>query len=251
VHGVFGSRTAKAVEQALARRGDQLPAGAAGWPASRRAVACFQLFCRERGIEVGAIDGRWGPQTGFAAASLAHLLEHGALPEPWRRDLPLTPNPNRWPSRSEAELIAFYGEPGDQTNLTRLELPYPLRLAWEKRTVVRSLSCHRLVRDSLHQVFTALLNHYGREQLRALRLDLYGGCLNIRKERGGEQWSTHAWGIALDFDPERNQLKWDRERAAFARPEYAPWWRIWEEEGWVSLGRTRNYDWMHVQAARL
>ena len=69
--------------------------------------------------------------------------------------------------------------------------------------------------------------------------------------RGGTRWSTHAWGIAIDYDPDRNQLKWGRDRAAFARPEYDAWWRLWEEEGWVSLGRTRNYDWMHVQAAKL
>lgn len=28
-------------------------------------------------------------------------------------------------------------------------------------------------------------------------------------------------------------------------------WKCWEEEGWVSLGRQRNYDRMHVQAAKL
>jgi hypothetical protein len=28
---------------------------------------------------------------------------------------------------------------------------------------------------------------------------------------------------------------------AFAQPEYDAWWRFWEEEGWVSLGRTKNY----------
>jgi len=247
--GIFGTKTAGAVEQALARRPGRLPAGASNWPVSRRAIACLQLYCRERGIEVGGIDGRWGPQTDFAAENLAHLLEQGAPPKPWRNDLPVTPNPNRWPSRTEIDLIAFYGEPG--TKQTRLELPYPLRLSWEKRTVVKSLSCHALVRDSLQKVFANLLGHFGLERIRELRLDLYGGCLNVRKERGGELWSTHAWGIALDFDPEHNQLKWDRERAGFARPEYDPWWRIWEEEGWVSLGRTRNYDWMHVQAARL
>jgi len=57
-------------------------------------------------------------------------------------------------------------------------------------------------------------------------------------------------GGSADFDPERNRLQWGRDRAAFARPEYDAWWRQWEEEGWVSLGRTANFDWMHVQAAR-
>lgn len=246
--GVFGTQTAGAVTQALTKRGTELPSDAAVWPDSRRSIACLQLYCREREIEVGPIDGRWGPQTDYAVDSLSHLLEYGALPEPWRRDLPVIPNPNRWPSRAEAELTNYYGEPG--ANQTRLELPYPLRLAWEKRTVVTSLSCHKLVRASLELVFSRQLEHFGLEKIRELRLDLYGGCLNVRKERGGDQWSTHSWGIALDFDPDLNRLEWGRDRASFARPEYDPWWKIWEDEGWVSLGRSKNYDWMHVQAAR-
>jgi hypothetical protein len=36
-----------------------------------------------------------------------------------------------------------------------------------------------------------------------------------------------------------------------AQPEYAPFLDLWEAEGFVSLGRARNFDWMHVQAARL
>ena len=42
-----------------------------------------------------------------------------------------------------------------------------------------------------------------------------------------------------------------RDKATFAKPEYERWWQCWEEEGWLSLGRTRNFDWMHVQAAKL
>ena len=82
-------------------------------------------------------------------------------------------------------------------------------------------------------------------------LDIYGGCYAPRKKRGGSTWSTHAWAIALDFDPDRNQLNWGRDKASFARPEYDDWWDCWEAEGWVSLGRERNFDWMHVQAAKL
>ena len=96
-----------------------------------------------------------------------------------------------------------------------------------------------------------MLEEYGEEEIVRLRLDLWGGCLNVRKMRGGTRYSMHSWGIAVDYDPDRNRLKWGRDRAAFAGPDYDVWWRFWEEEGWVSLGRTRNIDWMHVQAAKL
>lgn len=59
------------------------------------------------------------------------------------------------------------------------------------------------------------------------------------------------WAVPGLRDPERNRLKWGRDRASLARPEYDPWWRCWEEEDWVSLGRARNFDWMHVQAAKV
>jgi hypothetical protein len=61
----------------------------------------------------------------------------------------------------------------------------------------------------------------------------------------------HAWGVAVDYDPEHNKFKWGWDRAAFARSEYDAWWKIWEDEGWTSLGRTRNFDWMHIQAPHL
>jgi hypothetical protein len=132
-----------------------------------------------------------------------------------------------------------------------LDLPYPLRLSWETNTTVQRTRCHAKVKDSLARVLTNVLAAYGQQRIRELRLDLFGGGYNLRDKRGGSSLSTHAWGIAFDFDPDRNQLKWTRDRASFARPEYDAWWKCWEDEGWVSLGRTRNYDWMHVQAARV
>ena len=132
-----------------------------------------------------------------------------------------------------------------------IDLPYPLRLSWDLRTVVRRTRCNATVKDSLGRVLSAVLAHYGLDTVRALRLDVFGGGYALRDKRGGSTMSTHGWGIAFDFDPDRNQLKWDKTRATFARPEYDAWWQCWETEGWVSLGRTRNYDLMHVQAARI
>ena len=53
------------------------------------------------------------------------------------------------------------------------------------------------------------------------------------------------------FFDAKNRLNWHQDKALFAQPEYDKWWEIWEDEGWVSLGRVRDFDWMHVQAVRL
>ncbi|MCB9232050.1 MAG: M15 family peptidase [Bacteroidia bacterium] len=214
----------------------------------RKLVAFIQLLAKDQKIETGAIDGLWGPMTDFAYGSLVYLEEHGKLPDPWR-DIPPNPaNPNGWPVEKEADLVKFYGEVG--THLTSVDVPYTLKINWDVGQKVNRFTCHEKVASSVVRVLTKVKNHYGVERIAQLHLDLWGGCYNKRKKRGGTQWSTHAWGIAIDFDTERNKLEWGRDQAAFARPEYDRWWEFWEEEGWVSLGRVANYDWMHVQAAR-
>ncbi len=84
---------------------------------------------------------------------------------------------------------------------------------------------------------------------RHLGIDVFGGSLNVRKMRGGESYSMHSWGIAIDFDPERNALGWNQSKARLAAADAADFWKIWEGEGWVSMGRARDFDWMQVQAA--
>ena len=55
---------------------------------------------------------------------------------------------------------------------------------------------------------------------------------------------------AIDMDPERNTLYMSAPEAVFSGPEYDAFWSIVEKEGAFSLGRERNYDWMHFQFAR-
>jgi len=135
-------------------------------------------------------------------------------------------------------------------NQTTLLLPYEMKLAWDTNSIVRKISIHEKVHDSAKAALTEILEIYGND-IEDLGLDLFGGCLNVRKMRGGSNWSMHSWGIAIDFDPENNQLKWGDDKARLAGDDYIPFWEAWEKQNWVSLGRTKNYDWMHVQAARL
>lgn len=249
VDGKLGPKTYAAVEQALAQRSAELPADWQAWSNRRRCIAMLQLLCQKKEITVGKIDGLWGPQSEYAFDMLAHHQVHGEFPNPFRDETPLDVNPNAWPLQRQADLTNYYGEIGK--NQTKLSLPYPHRLSWELRKTIHAFSCHEKVHDSALRVLTRVLAHYGPERIIELRLDRWGGCLNVRKMRGGTKWSMHSWGIAIDYDTAFNRYKWGRDKATLARPEYYAWWRFWEEEGWVSLGRTKNYDWMHVQAAKL
>lgn len=218
-------------------------------PKTRQVTTFIQMDANERGIDAGSVDGLWGPQTNSAFLELAYRLEYGMPSPEWRPDEIEVQNPNRWPVQHTSEFREFYGERG--TRQVMLDFPYPMRLSWDLRTQCKRTQCHENVYDSLGRILQKVKEIYGESSIRQLHLDQFGGCLNMRMIRGGNSWSMHSWGIALDFDHKRNALHWGRDRAAFAHPDYNDWWKCWEDEGWISLGRKRNFDWMHVQAARL
>lgn len=164
----------------------------------------------------------------------------------------ITPPARNWPSQAEVRSgTSVFGRAGDEDNLTTIRLPYTMRIAWEPDITVSSLRCHKLIAEPLGRIFQAALDHYGIEKIRSMGLDLYGGCFNDRAIIGGKATSMHAWGIAIDMDPDHNGLNTHAPKAVFSREEYVPFWQIVEREGAISLGRLRDYDWMHFQFASL
>jgi len=147
------------------------------------------------------------------------------------------------------QIMAKYGKPTvtGADYLVTIQLPYPMRIAWDLDTEVYKMRCHKLVADNFLAVFNELMRVYGYEKIKELGIDLFGGCFNYRKMRGGSDWSTHSWGIAIDLDPARNLLKETSKTARFARPEYKDMIDIFYKHGFESLGREKNYDWMHFQ----
>jgi hypothetical protein len=249
INGIFNHATELYLDEALIKREDKLFSSWISLSRTRKVTAYIQLVAHEYGFDAGVIDAYWGPSTEHAYDSLVHLLKYNERPPLWRDRKTTNINPNHWPKQTESELNAFYGGIGE--NQVNVKLPYTHLVSWNKRRKLDSIYCHKKVADSLVRVLTKVLNHYGEEQIKTLGLNLFGGCFNPRKVRGGTRWSTHAWAISLDYNPNQNKLKWGRDRAKFAEPIYEKWWEFWEEEGWVSLGRERNFDWMHVQAAKL
>jgi Putative peptidoglycan binding domain len=206
-------------------------------PATLKSIKAFQIA---KGL---AADGKVGPNT--AAALFPDDAKETQDPvEPVQ---PPSVEKAQWPKQRDC--MNFYGGVGLHQKM--LDLPFPMRIAWDKRVVIRRISIHEKVHASAGRAFAAIAQKYDEAARRNLGIDLYGGSLNVRKMRGGSSYSMHSWGIAIDFDPERNQLKWGRDRARLAQPDAKAFWDCWEAEGWISLGRARDFDWMHVQAARL
>jgi hypothetical protein len=146
------------------------------------------------------------------------------------------------------QIISRYGKPTQQGGyLTTIVLPYPMRLSWDKKTTVTKMRCHKLVAEDFLGVFNDILSHYGYEKIVELGIDLFGGCFSFRAMRGGSDYSRHSWGIAIDLDPERNQLKTPYSKSQFAKPEYAKLHEIFEKHGFENLGKVKGYDAMHFE----
>ncbi|ADK73462.1 endolysin [Roseobacter phage RDJL Phi 1] len=194
------------------------------------------------------VDGVYGPKTKRAHTKATN--DRNGSDRQFQRPRTHVIHATDWPINSQQDLIAFYGSPGGpQCTAGKVILPFPFKIAWDLDKSVSRFSCHEKVVQPMTGIFREAAAHYGEAEFRRLGLDLFGGCYNNRAIRGGSRKSTHAWGIAVDLDPARNRLRWGRDRAVFARPEYEPFWQIVEAYGATSLGRAANFDWMHFQFA--
>lgn len=207
-----------------------------------KAITAFQA---SRGLQqTGKADVQTVEALRATSSAVVNAPDRGA-PGP---DSPSGMHPTKnWPRQSE--VTAFYGAVG--TSQTTIEIPYDMWIAWDKSQRARKMTLHTKIAPSALRVLQAVSEIYSPAERKAIGLDLFGGSLNVRKMRGGSAYSMHSWGIAIDFDPERNQLNWGKDKARLAKDDAVPFWTEWEKQGWLSLGRARNFDWMHVQAARL
>ena len=242
VDGVWGSKSvaaARELQKIYAKRTDV--------PDERLQVLVEQIMYRVLGgLATGPLDGILGAITKNASVHWAR--------GPWRnammRELPgderMPTALERWPTYENIEEV--YGEAGP--GLVRLQVPFQLRLAWDMSTKMGTWRVHEKTAESLLRVLDNIAQAYTLEQRYKYMIDVTGGCFNIRTMRGGTKLSTHAYGCAWDWNPTQNGLRWGRDKAQLARPEFVPFWDAWTAEGWLSLGKARDFDWMHVQACR-
>lgn len=190
--------------------------------------------------EVGTTaDGIIGPKTLDAIIAALHITATPAT----------ISTPDDIPTQAEVRSgKSIFGKPGCESNLTSIELPFPLYFDGFKKRTIR---LHSAVADRARAALIEILAHYGEAEIHRLGLDIYGGDYNYRATSTGKALSMHAWGIAMDFDPEHNAYATKAPAATLSRPECKAFVDIWEKHGFINLGRHAGYDWMHFQFARL
>lgn len=232
IDGIVGPKTySGARAMLLANR-----VGAGAWPNDRVVIALTQLFLNKVNDARLLVDGLQGQRTNDAIYVYGTTQLHSIS--------------TYWPRQADVRSgKSIFGKPG--TNQAMVQLPYPMYGGYDYKPKLTHFQAHAKVVPSLERIFERTLDYYGEAQIRKLRLDIFSGCYNYRATVGSSSLSMHSWGVAFDVDAAHNQMNESRSEAAFAKPVYAPFMGFFEEEGWVSLGRARNYDWMHFQAARL
>ena len=238
IDGNLGPVSAKSMKTLLTQAG----VNAILWTPFRIRIGTEQLMMTQVGIDVGKVDGILGPRYQYGVELYQNYLRDQDLPaEAIAHQKPI------WPRQKDIE--SFYGPPG--TNQVKITTPYPLFLDWDMSVKISGFMIHAKCADSAVRAMKAIHAHYGDDGVQNLGLNQFGGCLNVRKMRGGTRLSMHSWGCAIDWDADRNSLRMDKRTARLARPEFQAFWKSWYDEGWISLGLERGYDFMHVQAARL
>lgn len=176
-----------------------------------------------------AEDGFWGPKS--QAASRRYLKS-------------LMPTLNPWPASDQNSIRAFYGAPGDESNLVSFEFPFPM--FYEGKRVAKS-RCHHKVKDSLLRILAAIGRSYGTRRDIMEEAEDYAGIFNFRPKRGSSSLSLHSWGIAIDLDADDNTF---RDTWPFQADMPLEIIECFAREGWTSAAAFWGYDAMHFQATR-
>ena len=190
-------------------------------------IQAMQQRIKDRYDPLLKVDGFWGPKS--HASCRAYLRS-------------LMPKPNPWPNNDQRSLRRFYGEPGDESNLVMIDLPYPMFYDGKRVTRTR---VHKKCAASLLRILTAIRSLMPQHPHITDEAQDFGGIFNDRPKRGGTSRSVHAWGAAIDLDADDNTFRdsWPMRSdmpleimEAFAR------------EGWTSAGAFWGYDAMHHEA---
>ena len=182
------------------------------------------------------------------------FLESGSQPEE-PGEVAITPAPGMisLPRENNASLNKFYGKADPNggflewfsfpTDNIRLYSRNGINLSDADGDGRDAHRCHKAIAKRLEAALQEIYDTLGRFKFEKEGWNIYSGCFNYRKKRGGSSLSTHSWGIAIDVNGNENPFK--SSKTTFSDTSID----IMEKHGFLSGGRAWGKDWMHFQAA--
>lgn len=158
---------------------------------------CLQIGLKTLGFDPGVADGLRGKKTNKALSASASA-RFGSKSEAIKADGSRPPRPK--PTTYDKTRI--FGKAGVPP-MAYFEPPYSMVFSWNGKKV-NNIGCHKLIAAPLEAALKEI-GKKGKAWIEKYGLDLYAGCFNNRRARGGRSLSDHAWAIAIDLNPDANQ----------------------------------------------
>lgn len=115
----------------------------------------------------------------------------------------------QWPHDDQISLMRFYGHPG-RVALANVVVPWHMVYNEPPHQTIPHFLMHVKVAATTTRVLQNIWDHYDHSQhaIEQIGMHLWGGAYVARRIRGSPRWSMHAWGAAVDFDPDHNEMSY-------------------------------------------
>lgn len=113
-----------------------------------------------------------------------------------------------WPKDITAAKNAFYGDFQSKTwaSLYLVRAKPKFIMYYEHKPMLTGVLCNKKCAGAMQAAFDDIWEkcEHDQKKVDATGASDYGGCFNIRKISGSNNWSNHSWACAIDLSPETN-----------------------------------------------
>lgn len=120
---------------------------------------------------------------------------------------------NKWPHDDTQSKNAFFGDfqkkGWQDLNLTHY-IP-PFQMYYSKQLMKHGILVHHLIVPALTEIFNEIWDKCNHDQIQVDKTGAsdFGGCFDIRKIAGSNNYSNHSWACAIDLSPSTNGFRHD------------------------------------------
>lgn len=119
----------------------------------------------------------------------------------------------QWPRDVTSEKMSFYGDfnqPG-WGNKYLIHIIPPFQMYYEKQPLSHGLLVNAKCSDAMLAAFNTIWDKCNHDQAAVDKTGAsdFGGCFNIRKIAGSNNYSNHSWACAIDLSPGTNGFRYD------------------------------------------